>query len=186
VADRIAERWLNYKVELLAGNTVIFSRDSGQDASLRPPNGSTSHPGAWGRGGKEGDWHQVRMQASVPQSLAGQPLTLRFVSTTTSTGDNGSHDDFALDAVQVKHLAEENWPLTQELKSASKQADGSMLLTVNWLSQAGRTYRVESSEDLGESWTVVQGDIAATSPVNSITVAFPPSATRGFLRVVEQ
>ncbi|MCW1923847.1 LamG domain-containing protein [Luteolibacter arcticus] len=184
VADRIAERWLNYQVELLAGATVVLSRDSDSDPSLRPPNGSTSHPGSWGFGGSEGNWHQVRLSASIPPSLAGQALTLRFTSTTRSSGDNGLHDDFALDAIQVSRLDSGLWPLAQEIQSVQRQPDGSTLVTLNWLSAAGMTYRVESSTTLQTPWTTVQTGIAATQPVNSITVQFPSAANCAFLRVV--
>jgi hypothetical protein len=185
VADRIASQWLNYKVELLAGTTAVLSRDSDTDASLRPPNGSTSHPSTWGRGAVEGNWLQVRIQATVPPSLAGQPLTIRFTSTTQSSGDDGAHYDFALDAVQVSFIGSASWPLVQDLRSVQRNADGSTSVTLNWLSAPGLMYRIETTDDLGQPWTPVQSNISATPPANSITLEFPAGANKGFLRVVE-
>ncbi len=184
VADRIAEHWLNYKVELLAGQTVILSRDSATDPSVTPPNGSTSSPSTWGRGAVEGSWYHVRLQATIPPSLAGQPLTIRFTSTTQSVGDNGTHYDFALDAVQLTQIGSSSWPLVQQIQNAQRQADGSTQMTVNWLSSPGTTYRVETTGDFSQPWTSVQTNLSATPPVNSVTLQFPASANNGFLRVV--
>jgi hypothetical protein len=183
VADRRAGRWLNYKVELLAGETVVLERDSAADATLRPPNGSTSHPGGWGRGGVEGDWHQVRLRATVRPSLAALPLTLRITSTTRSTGDDGLHDEFALDAVKLLRLGSSVWPLAQELREARRMTDGSTRLILDWLSSPGQTYRVEWADNPGGPWAILENDVAATPPVNSKTVQFPEEFKKGFVRV---
>ncbi|NWK57497.1 hypothetical protein HW115_17905 [Verrucomicrobiaceae bacterium N1E253] len=183
VADRINEKWLNYRVELLAGDQVLFDRDSATDPSLRPPNGSTSHLGAWGQGGTEGSWHKLRLQAEVPVSLAGQTLTLRFTSSTQSTGDDGNHHDFALDHVALNFVSD-SWPLKAYIQKRNTLADGSTEITLNWLSSADWTYRVESSSDLQPLWNEVLSGIEATPPVNSITMTVPPGKSRLFFRVM--
>lgn len=104
VADRIPEAWLNYKVELLAGSNVLISEDSTSNAALRPFNGSTSHPSDV-LFGAEGDWLNVVLQGTATSDMTGLPLTIRFTSTTQSTGDNGSNYDFALDNVQLSFAA---------------------------------------------------------------------------------
>lgn len=182
VADRRHEHWLNYRVELLAGGQALLDRDSESDPALRPPNGSASHPGCWGRGGTEGDWHHVRLRASVPPSLAGRPLTLRFTSTTRSSGDNGSHFDFVLDHVSLDRSGG-SWPLDSRIQGVGGLPDGRTELTVNWRSTAGWTYRVEASPDLQLPWVSVLTDIGATPPVNSLKMVLPPGTPRRFVRV---
>ena len=84
VADRFVAQWLNYKVELLAvdgGNTetVIFSEDSALNQTLRPVNGSTSHPHSLGLAGAEGDWLKVRLQGNAGADIRGQTLVTTTV-----------------------------------------------------------------------------------------------------------
>jgi len=103
VADRIAEQWLNYKVELLAGANVLISEDSALNSALRPRNGSTDYPSDI-LFGSEGDWRNVVLSGSTTFAMIGQPLTIRFTSTLQSN-DNGTHNDFALDNVQLSFVA---------------------------------------------------------------------------------
>lgn len=103
VADRTNEQWMNYKVELLAGANPLISADSALLAGIRPANGSTSHPGV---PGAEGDWLNVVLRGGASALDAGLPLTLRFTSSTRSTGDNGNNYDFALDNITLSYIPE--------------------------------------------------------------------------------
>jgi hypothetical protein len=122
----------------------------------------------------------------VPDSLTGEPLTLRFTSSTQSVGDDGGHNDFALDDIQVSRVDGGNWPLLQEVRDVQRQPDGGTHVTLNWLSNPNRYYRVESSGDLVPPWQPVQSGIAATPPVNSILLEVPAGVSRTFFRVVEE
>jgi uncharacterized delta-60 repeat protein len=55
-------------------------------------------------------------------------------------------------------------------------------VTLQWISQPGRTYRIQSKASLDQAWTDVPGDVLATSDVSTKTF-FVGNAARGFYKV---
>ena len=105
IADRLASQWLNYRVEVLAvdqdSETILYAADSVNDLSLRPVNGSSSHPHSETLLGQQGDWRDVQLHAQATAEHVGKTLQIKFKTDAQSAGDEGEHFEFALDNVRM-------------------------------------------------------------------------------------
>jgi len=65
-----------------------------------------------------------------------------------------------------------------ELRLTDITLSGSSAVTLNWSSQAGKTYRVESKDDLNQTTWNTQGDFNATNSTTSATISISDAPQR--------
>ena len=57
--------------------------------------------------------------------------------------------------------------------------------TVNWNAELGVSYRLEESNDLSSSWTIIQSDITADKTSMSSIITEQPGVSQRFWRVIK-
>jgi hypothetical protein len=65
-----------------------------------------------------------------------------------------------------------------ELRLTGIAMSSGALVTLNWSSQAGKTYRVESKDDLNQTLWNTQGDFNATNSTTSATISVSGTSQR--------